>query len=53
MTEKYLYNDEDADSLCSFMNPMLTPDMRDRVNARDMVDHPWLSISNEEEITDW
>ncbi|KAH6917423.1 CMGC/SRPK protein kinase [Coprinopsis sp. MPI-PUGE-AT-0042] len=53
MTEKYLYAEEDADSLCAFLLPMLKADWRERANARDMLDHPWLEISNDEEVADW
>ncbi|KAJ2927180.1 hypothetical protein H1R20_g9931, partial [Candolleomyces eurysporus] len=53
MVEKYLYSEEDAGVLCAFLEPMLAVDFRDRVYARDMVDHPWLAISDEEEPFEW
>ncbi|TFK30402.1 kinase-like protein [Coprinopsis marcescibilis] len=53
MTEKYLYTDEDSKSLCSFLLPMLTTDMRQRAHARDLVNHEWLNISDEEEVPEW
>ena len=51
--EKYLFTDEDATSLCGFLEPMLTVDFRNRVHARDMLDNPWLDTSNEEEVLDF
>ncbi|RXW22965.1 hypothetical protein EST38_g2890 [Candolleomyces aberdarensis] len=53
MVEKYLYSEEGAGVLCDFLEPMLAVDFRDRVNARDMVDHPWLDVSDEEEPFEW
>ncbi|KAG2023644.1 CMGC/SRPK protein kinase [Coprinopsis cinerea AmutBmut pab1-1] len=53
MIEKYLYSEEDSDALCAFLEPMLKADMRERAHARDMLDHPWLDVSNEEEVTEW
>ena len=54
MVEKYLYSDTDAQALCDFLEPMLVVDMRDRSNARDMVDHYWLQVTEEEEaIAEW
>lgn len=53
MIEKYLYSEEDSDALCAFLSPMLAADFRERVNARDVIDHPWLDVSNEEEALEW
>ncbi|KAF5314083.1 hypothetical protein D9611_006762 [Ephemerocybe angulata] len=53
MTEKYLYSDEDASNLCAFLEPMLAVDFRDRVHVRDMVNHPWLDVSSNEEAIEW
>ncbi|TBU34891.1 kinase-like protein [Dichomitus squalens] len=44
MVEKYLWSEKDAEALCSFLEPMLTIDHRERKHARDMVDHPWLEV---------
>ncbi|KAG8887865.1 serine/threonine protein kinase, CMGC group [Tulasnella sp. 332] len=43
MVDKYDYSREEADLFASFMNPMLAIDPKRRANARDMLDHPWLS----------
>ena len=53
MVEKYLYTDADAAALCDFLEPMLAPDFRNRVHVRDMLDHPWLDVSAEPEVTEW
>lgn len=53
MLEKYLYTEEDASALCAFLEPMLAVDFRDRVYIRDMIDHPWLDVSNDELPLDW
>ena len=53
MIEKYLYSEEDSAALCAFLEPMLAVDFRDRVNARDVTEHPWLDVSNEEESFEW
>jgi hypothetical protein len=53
MTEKYLYAEDDADSLCAFLLPMLKADWRERANARDMLNHPWFDATNDEEVADW
>lgn len=53
MTEKYLYSEEDSAALCAFLEPMLSVDFRNRVNARDVAEHPWLDVSNEEESFEW
>ncbi|KAF8649716.1 hypothetical protein AX16_005488 [Volvariella volvacea WC 439] len=49
MIEKYLYTEADANSLCSFLEPMLKTDFKQRANARDLIDHSWLSVTPEEE----
>lgn len=43
MIDKYDYSKEDADLFASFLSPMLVVDPKKRANARDMLDHPWLS----------
>ncbi|KAF9229541.1 kinase-like protein [Gyrodon lividus] len=48
MVEKYLFTDSDATALCDFLEPMLTIDQRERKEARDMVDHTWLHVRDEE-----
>ncbi|EDR16045.1 uncharacterized protein LACBIDRAFT_186862 [Laccaria bicolor S238N-H82] len=54
MTEKYLFTEVDAASLCSFLQPMLAVDMRERVHARDMIEHSWLTLHGEDEaIMEW
>ncbi|KAF7320019.1 hypothetical protein MKEN_00785900 [Mycena kentingensis (nom. inval.)] len=39
MTEKYLWSKADADLLCTFLQPMLAIDPRNRADAKDMLDH--------------
>lgn len=53
MVEKYLYSEKDALSLCSFLEPMLALDQNHRKEARDMVNHPWLEIGEDEWLGDW
>lgn len=54
MTEKYLFAEADAVNLCDFLLPMLEIDMKKRKHARDMLDHPWLILSPEDEVVgDW
>lgn len=53
MVEKYLYNEKDAVMLCSFLEPMLAVDMRDRKAARDMVGHPWMDVADDEWVDGW
>ena len=53
MVEKYLYADEDAAALCDFLEPMLAPDFRNRVNVHEMLEHPWLDVSNETDVIEW
>lgn len=48
MTEKYLFSISEADGLCSFLEPMLAVDQRERKEVRDMVDHHWLDVKDEE-----
>lgn len=54
MTEKYLFLEEDAALLCAFLDPMLVPDMKRRAEARDMVVHPWLEVTEADgEAVEW
>lgn len=53
MVEKYLYSEKDALSLCSLLEPMLAVDQKDRKEARDMVNHSWLEIGEDEWLGDW
>ncbi|KAF8140045.1 kinase-like protein [Boletus edulis] len=48
MVEKYLFSSAVAAGLCAFLEPMLAVDQRERKEARDMVDHKWLHIKDEE-----
>lgn len=50
MQEKYLWNESDAVVLCTFLEPMLAVDPRKRTDARDMLDHPWLEVSTEDDV---
>ncbi|KAJ7630570.1 CMGC/SRPK protein kinase [Roridomyces roridus] len=50
MQEKYLWNETDAGVLCTFIEPMLAVDPRDRKNAREMLDHPWLDVSEADDV---
>lgn len=54
MVEKYSYSEADSIDLCSFLEPMLTIDWRERKGARDFIDHPWL-IPTEADgvVTEW
>jgi len=51
MREKYLFESAEADAVCSFLEPMLALDMRERASAREMVNHPWLDVDWDEEAT--
>jgi len=42
LMEKYMYKREDAESIASFMLPMLTIVPDHRASAADMLKHPWL-----------
>ena len=42
MVEKYLFTENDAEGLCSLLEPMLRVDFRTRATAGELVDHPWL-----------
>lgn len=54
MMEKYSYSEGDSADLCSFLEPMLATDMRERKRARDVVDHPWLIPTEADGIvTEW
>ncbi|KAG9314559.1 kinase-like protein [Chiua virens] len=48
MVEKYLFPNATAVDLCAFLEPMLVVDQRERKEARDMIDHEWLHIKDEE-----
>ncbi|KIY51324.1 kinase-like protein [Fistulina hepatica ATCC 64428] len=54
MMQKYLYTEQHAKALCEFLEPMLVVDFKHRRNARDMVDHPWLEVTPEDDVVgDW
>jgi hypothetical protein len=54
MLEKYSYSEKDSADLCSFMEPMLAADMRERKQARDVVGHPWLiPVEADGIVTEW
>ncbi|KAJ7081982.1 kinase-like domain-containing protein [Mycena crocata] len=50
MQEKYLWTESDAVVLCTFLEPMLAVDPRKRKDAKDMLDHPWLEVSAEDDV---
>ncbi|KAJ7655201.1 CMGC/SRPK protein kinase [Mycena polygramma] len=50
MLEKYLWSEADTAVLCSFLEPMLAVDPRNRADAKDMLDHPWLEITAEDDV---
>ena len=52
MTEKYLMDEKQSDTLCNFLFPMLAVDMKQRAHARDMLDHLWLRVAPDEEFFD-
>jgi len=51
--EKYLYREKDAAALCGFLEPMLTVDHNNRKEAREMINHAWLDVDEDEWIGDW
>ncbi|KAF9535463.1 kinase-like domain-containing protein [Crepidotus variabilis] len=54
MVEKYLYSEADASILCGFLEPMLTLDMRARVNARDLKGNKWLELTPDDaNVIEW
>ncbi|TFY54726.1 hypothetical protein EVJ58_g8687 [Rhodofomes roseus] len=54
MIEKYLWNEEDTDALCEFLEPMLIVDHRKRKHARDMKNHKWLEVDPaSSELENW
>lgn len=53
MSEKYLYADKDATALCQFLEPMLTVDQTNRKEAREMVNHPWLEMDENDWLGEW
>ncbi|KAJ7456601.1 kinase-like domain-containing protein [Mycena latifolia] len=50
MQEKYLWSEPDAAVLCTFLEPMLAIDPRNRTDAKDMLDHPWLEVSAADDV---
>nr|GAT49705.1 CMGC/SRPK protein kinase [Mycena chlorophos] len=50
MTEKYLWHEADATVLCSFLEPMLSVDPRNRADAKDLLDHQWLKVSDADDV---
>ncbi|KAJ7042641.1 CMGC/SRPK protein kinase [Mycena alexandri] len=50
MQEKYLWSESDTAVLCSFLEPMLATDPRNRTDAKDMLSHPWLEVSAADEV---
>lgn len=42
LTDKYLLDPREAETLAEFLNPMLKYDINERARARDLIDHPWL-----------
>ncbi|KAG8220000.1 kinase-like protein [Butyriboletus roseoflavus] len=55
MVEKYLFSNTATTHLCAFLGPMLSVDQRERKEARDMIDHEWLHIKDEEwaSVDEW
>ena len=47
MVEKYMWTTEASKAFCEFLLPMLKQDWRKRAQAKDLVDHPWLSVEDE------
>ncbi len=50
MTEKYLYSEQEAATLCDFLEPMLTIDFKQRAHARDIFDHRWLDVIEGDDV---
>lgn len=50
LVEKYSLEEVKAKELCSFLVPMLDVDHRKRAQARDVVDHPWLELDEDDEV---
>ncbi|KAJ7693661.1 kinase-like domain-containing protein [Mycena rosella] len=50
MQEKYLWSESDAAVLCTFLEPMLAVDPRQRKDAKAMLDHPWLEVSAADDV---
>lgn len=48
MVEKYLLSSSGSVELCAFLEPMLAVDQHARKDARDMIDHEWLRVKDEE-----
>ena len=54
MIEKYLYTEEESATLCEFLEPMLTVDMRQRAQARDVKNHKWLEpCESDGPVAEW
>ena len=53
MAEKYMWTVEASKAFCEFLVPMLEQDWRKRAQARDLVDHPWLNVDDEEFDFTW
>ena len=39
---KYRFTNQESNEIASFLLPMLKIDPRERAEARDMLDHPWI-----------
>lgn len=52
LVEKYLYSEADSAAICDFLLPMLVVDFKRRAHARDMTEHKWLELSEDEEFLD-
>ncbi|KAJ7225865.1 kinase-like domain-containing protein [Mycena pura] len=50
MAEKYLWTEPDAAVLCTFLQPMLAIDPRNRADAKDMLEHPWLEVTAADDV---
>lgn len=48
MMEKYLFSNAAVTELCTFLEPMLAVDQRERKEARDMITHEWLHVTDKE-----
>ncbi|KAJ7356996.1 Pkinase-domain-containing protein [Mycena albidolilacea] len=50
MMEKYLWSELDTAVFCSFLEPMLSVDQRNRADAKDMLTHPWLEVTAADDV---
>ncbi|KAJ7814168.1 kinase-like domain-containing protein [Mycena olivaceomarginata] len=50
MMEKYLWSEPDTAVFCSFLEPMLSVDQRNRADAKDMLTHPWLEVTAADDV---